>query len=447
VKKIMIFNFLNKITRNDSRIVKIIINSIGSIASKGVNLLISIVSVPLLLNYLGHERYGMFAMVTSLLGFMTFSDLGLGLGLQNRIPDYKESTDKTLIQKAISTTFFTLVSISFLLFLILFCGNFFIDWAKFYNVHSAIAIKEASGVSWAFFLCFLIGLPFNTVSSVLNGNQEGYVNEIWRSTGNILCILLLIVAVNSHFSTPLLTAIMYGSLSTTTLLSFLYIFGKTRPQWRPNLSLWRKDIVGVLFKDGSIYFILQLFAIGLTTVDGFLIAQHLGSETVTTFMVGLRLISIVSLPLTLINGQILPALNDAIAKDEQQWIKKILKKALLANSLYISILGVLLAFFGNTIIKWWIGDAIKIGGQLWAGFITLFTFMVYNSLVSNILLSPKLLKYTIIAFPLSVCFLIVGKWLLISYWGLSAMLIGGSSLMLLIYILPALFKFKKINFL
>jgi O-antigen/teichoic acid export membrane protein len=440
-------DFLNKITKNDSRITKIIVNTIGSIASKGVNLIINIVSVPLLLNYLGQERYGMFAMVTSLLGFMSFSDLGLGLGLQNRIPEYKLNEDKTLIQKAISTTFFTLTGISFLLFFILFCGNFFIDWSKFYNVHSAIAIKESSGVSWAFFFCFLINLPFNVVFNVVNGNQESYVNEIWRSFGNALCILLLYIAVKNQLGTPLLTAIMYGSLSATTILAFLYIFGKTRPQWRPKLSLWRKDIVLTLFKDGSIYFILQIFALGLTTIDGFFIAQHLGSETVTTFMIGLRLISIISLPLTMINGQILPALNDAIAKDEHQWIKKILRKALWANTAYILIFGVFLSLLGNTIIKTWVGDALKIDGQLWVGFIALFTFMVYNSLISNILLSPKLLKYAIIAFPFAMCFTTIIKWLLISYLGLSAMLTGGSLLMLLIYILPTLFKFKKINFL
>jgi O-antigen/teichoic acid export membrane protein len=447
VIKIKAANFLNKITKDDSRVTKIIINTISSIASKGVNLIINIVSVPLLLTYLGQERYGMFAMVTSLLGFMTFSDLGLGLGLQNRVPEYKLNADKTLIQKAISTTFFTLTGVSILLFFILYCGNFFIDWAKFYNVHSPIAINESSGVSWAFFFCFLITLPFNTVYSVLNGNQEGYVSEVWRSVGNVLCIILLFIAVKSQFSTPLLTAIMYGSLSITTFLAFFYIFGKTRPQWRPKLSLWRKEIVHILFKDGSIYFILQLFAIGLTTVDGFLIAQHLGSEKVTTFMVGLRLISIISLPLTLINGQILPALNDAIAKDENQWIKKILRKALWANTVYISIFGLLLCFLGNNIIKLWVGNTVKIDSPLWLGFIALFAFTVYNSLVSNILLSPKLLKYTIVAFPISVCLLVVTKWLLIVYWGLPAMVIGGSLLMLLIYILPTLFKFKKNNFL
>jgi O-antigen/teichoic acid export membrane protein len=447
VIKIKVANFLNKVTKNDSRVAKIIVNTMSSIASKGVNLIVNIVSVPLLLNYLGQERYGMFAMVTSLLGFMTFSDLGLGLGLQNRIPEYKLSEDKTLIQRAISTTFFTLVGISILLFLILFFGNFFIDWAKFYNVHSAIAIKESSGVSWAFFFCFLISLPFNTVFNVLSGNQEGYVNEIWRSGGNILCIFLLFIAVKSQFSTPLLTAIMYGSMSMITFLAFLYIFGKTRPQWRPKLSLWHKNTVRILFRDGSIYFILQLFAMGLTTIDGFLIAQYLGSETVTTFMIGLRLVSILSLPLALINGQILPALNDAIAKNEHQWIKKILRKALIANTAYILIVGLFLFLIGNVLIKLWVGNAVKIDGQLWFGFITLFTFMVYNSLISNILLSPKLLQYTIVAFPLSVCLLITAKWLLISSLGLPAMLIGGSLLMLVVYILPSLFKFKKINFL
>jgi O-antigen/teichoic acid export membrane protein len=447
VIKAKTIHFLNKITKNDTRIAKIIVNSLGSVASKGVNLLINIFSVPLLLNYLGQERYGMFAMVTSLLGFMTFSDLGLGLGLQNRIPEYKINEDKTLIQKAISTTFFTLTGVAVALGILLFCGNFFIDWASFYNVHSPVAIAEASAVSWAFFFCFLIGLPFNTIFSVLNGNQEGYISEIWRSLGNIFCIVLLVFAVKSQLSTAYLTAIMYGSMSLVTILGFLYIFGKTRVQWRPKLSLWNKNIVSLLFKDGSLYFILQLFAIGLTTVDSFLIAHKLGSESVATFSIGLRLLNIIALPFTLINAQILAALNDAVAKNDTAWIKKNIRRGLLGNTIYIVAMSLFLLFFGNTVIFHWVGNTIPINPQLWMGFIALFVFMVYNTFVSYILLSPKFLKYTVRVFPISVCLLIPIKWFLLTHFGLPAMLTGGAIFMLLFYIFPTIFKLRNVNYL
>jgi O-antigen/teichoic acid export membrane protein len=424
-----------------------ILSVMGSLFSKGINLITNIISVPLLLTYLGNERYGMFAMVTSLLGFMTFSDLGLSLGLQNRIPEYREKEDKSIIQKAISSTFFTLFSIAILLFFVLFFANNFINWANFFNVQSEIAKVEASSVAWAFFFCFLISLPFNTVYSVINGNQEAYISEIWRSFGNLLCIILLYVAVFFKGNTAIFTLIMYGSISITTLAAFCYIFGKTRKNWQPRWSLWDKNLVKLLFKDGIIYFVLQIFTIGLTTVDSFFIAKQQGSESVTTFMVGLRLIVIVSLPLTLINGQILPALNDAIAKTDTPWIKKNLRKALFINSVYVVLMSLVLFLFGDLILELWVKNMVKMDKNLWIGFILLFAFMVYNSLISNILLSPKFLRYTLYAFPISIVLMVTLKWLLLVNYGLAAMLAGGSILMIAIYLIPSLLKFKKINYL
>ena len=53
-----------------------------SFVLKAVSILIGLLFVPLLLNYLDAERYGIWLTLTSIVGWFTFFDAGLGNGLE-----------------------------------------------------------------------------------------------------------------------------------------------------------------------------------------------------------------------------------------------------------------------------------------------------------------------------------------------------------------------------
>src|SRR5438552_374368 len=60
---------------------RIALTSATSILSKGVSLLTMLISVPLTVNYLGAERFGLWMTVSSLVTFLAFADFGIGNGL------------------------------------------------------------------------------------------------------------------------------------------------------------------------------------------------------------------------------------------------------------------------------------------------------------------------------------------------------------------------------
>src|SRR5690606_39295784 len=57
--------------------------ALTSLVCKAGNILLQIVAIPMALVVLGREDFGVFATVSSLIGFIILSDLGVGPGLTN----------------------------------------------------------------------------------------------------------------------------------------------------------------------------------------------------------------------------------------------------------------------------------------------------------------------------------------------------------------------------
>src|SRR5665213_1712460 len=79
---------------------------------------INLITVPLTVNYLGAERYGLWMAISSVLALMSFADLGLGNGLLNAVSKANGRNNIEEAQTAVSSTFFILLGISLILSLI-----------------------------------------------------------------------------------------------------------------------------------------------------------------------------------------------------------------------------------------------------------------------------------------------------------------------------------------
>ena len=79
--------------------------------------------VPLLLNYLDAERYGVWLTLTSIVGWFTFFDAGLGNGLRNNLTEAFAKGNMIQAKEYISTTY-AIIGLIFFSVLILF---FFIN--------------------------------------------------------------------------------------------------------------------------------------------------------------------------------------------------------------------------------------------------------------------------------------------------------------------------------
>lgn len=82
VKKIKDF-----FTIGHERSIKVKKNILLSFFLKGISVVVSFLMVPITLNYLNVERYGIWLTLSSIIGWFYILDIGLGNGLRNKFTE------------------------------------------------------------------------------------------------------------------------------------------------------------------------------------------------------------------------------------------------------------------------------------------------------------------------------------------------------------------------
>ena len=78
---------IRKLFKGSERTAKVKKNAIGSILIKGWSILISLILVPMTMDYLSPEIYGIWLTVSSVIVWLNFFDVGFTLGLKNKLAE------------------------------------------------------------------------------------------------------------------------------------------------------------------------------------------------------------------------------------------------------------------------------------------------------------------------------------------------------------------------
>lgn len=79
--------FRNLILRGSERSVKAKKNILYMLLIKGGNILIGLLLVPLTLEYVDSEKYGIWMALSSMVAWISFFDIGISNGLKNRLAE------------------------------------------------------------------------------------------------------------------------------------------------------------------------------------------------------------------------------------------------------------------------------------------------------------------------------------------------------------------------
>ena len=144
---------------------------------KIISLLTSLLIVPITINYLNNEVYGIWMTISSMLFWISTFDIGLGNGMRNYLTKAISEKDLTLGRKYISTTLSLLsliaITIGFLLLIPLFTINF----NKFFNTFaiSNVDLRNALFVALAF---TLLNFVTKNIGLIFVAMQKYAINDL-----------------------------------------------------------------------------------------------------------------------------------------------------------------------------------------------------------------------------------------------------------------------------
>ncbi|NID11659.1 lipopolysaccharide biosynthesis protein [Fibrivirga algicola] len=435
----------SKMFSSNVRKKKFIFSAASSFGLKGIGMLVGFLNLPLIYNAIGSERYGMMLSITSIAAVINFADLGLGFGLQNRVPRLLKE-DRSILQRTISSTFYFLAFSSILVFFLFCILTFNINWQQILNIHSKDAINEVeiSVYLFAFILC--LSVPFSIVQKIQIGFQEGYNTNLWVSGGNLFGLFALFILYKFEINTPLVILAVFGTNTIFIIVNFIHYFLFKRRDLFPSISEANIGLIKSVIAESFSFFWVQLLALLLFASNSALIVYYNSPEMVTEFNIAYKLLILVMVPIESSAPYITPVLNEAALEGDSNWVKKSITKGLYITIIVSLICSLLIYLFGNYIIKLWIGSsAILEQGTIIAMAFYIILFSGVGCILSYIMLSSKFIKQKTIIYTIAVILTLIVKVFSIKNYGVEGAVWSTTVPMFLFYIIPCLVLLKKKN--
>jgi O-antigen/teichoic acid export membrane protein len=315
------FDTLTPGGRAEERVRKAGLTTLTAAVATAIASITQLVSMPLALNYLGQERYGMWQTIASVVGMMAFADLGMGSGLLTAIAQASGREDKEDAKRLVSSAFFMLAAVAAFLLLGFLWLAPFVNWTRVFNVTSPLAMGEAGPAMAACALCFALNLPLGIVRNIQSGYQEGFQSNLWQCLGSIAALGAVIGCVYAKVSLCILVLGLMGTPVLITLLNAATYLGYQRPALRPSWRHFNVRAARGLLRTGFAFLAISiLMAIGISS-DNIVVAQLLGAKAVTELAVPARLAAPLTALAMMLYLPMWAANGEAIARGDIAWVR------------------------------------------------------------------------------------------------------------------------------
>ena len=383
--------------RSKERYRRILLTALAALAARGIGIAVSLISVPITLNYLGTERYGLWMTISSVLALLAFADLGMGNGLLNAIAKADGEDDIEAAQKNVSSAFFMLLTIGTIIAIVFLILYPVVPWPRVFNVETAVAMQESGPAIAVLMASFCINMPLGIAQRIQMGYQEGYKYYIWQVVGSLLGLGGVLVAVFLEAGLPWLALAMSGGPAIGVLLNCVVLFGVSRPWLLPKWRRLNWNTARNLANTGIWFLVLQVLTVVGTTSDNVVIAQVLGVSAVTVYAVTQKLFSITQVAQYFLTP-LWPAFGEAMARSDYTWARRTLNRALVLSLGIGLFTAVPLVIFGDWIVPMWTRANIEPSQFLLIGLGLNVLLAAYGGVMSTFLNSGKLLSRQVVFF-------------------------------------------------
>ncbi|SNT43324.1 Membrane protein involved in the export of O-antigen and teichoic acid [Granulicella rosea] len=342
--------------RARERMRRVFLTSLASGVSKVISVGGTLVSVPFTLRYLGPELYGVWMVLVSIIGAMSFADLGIGNGLMNAVADASGKDDRVALEEAISSAFFLMLIIAGSLTLIGVVAYPFLPWPRLFNVRPDLAVQGAHAfvVLYAFFVA---NIPLGVILRIQSGLQQGYLSNIVAAAGSALGLILLFVVIVLHGSLSWLVFASSCGIVVATLINGYLLF-REMPWLLPRWATYHGTTSRRLLQSGLMFFILQTAVALSYTSDNIVIAQVKGAAAVAVYSVPQKLFAVISMLISMVLLPLWPAYGEAASRGDVGWVRSTFLNSLKTAFTFSALAGTFFVLIGPWLLKHTVGREV-----------------------------------------------------------------------------------------
>lgn len=315
-------------------------------------------TVPYLMQAFGLRNYGLWLAISSFANSFYTLDFGLSNGFRNKFTAALASENYPEAKSYLSTIYAILALFAIAIFLIFSLLSPWIDWSSVLSILANEASAAQKALWWVtFFFCLKL------VVSVLNTALIAAHKVALSSFIEMLQILVtFFVSVWFSIDPNLSFEKMVALLSLIPVLVYLFsslpVFALSLKSVRPAIAEIKFKLVSVLLQKGMQFFIIQITAMFLFTIGGFLAGSIYGLEAAAEFGLINKYYAIPLMGFSIILTPFWAGFTDAWIKNDVGWIKKVIKNLMRLWLLYVAFLAIMV-YFSEDIFKLWLGKNMQ----------------------------------------------------------------------------------------
>ena len=316
------------------------ISGIKNVLLKPLNMVLSLVYTPLLLSYLGKESYGLWSTILTVINWINYFDLGIGLGLRNLLTKELTAKQYEKAKKTVSTAYVILSGISLFILAILIIMVFCLDWFELFNTQ--IDIRQPLLITFVFLCINLVLALCNQLLYALQLSERVAFRSAVVQLINLVGVLVLL---NTTSPNLVYMAVLFGLTSSVVHIANMIGVFKKHKYLRPSISMFEREKIPQITTVGFSFFAIQLSCLLLYSADHFLITHFLGPEEIAPVDIANK---IFGLGCTFLAALMIPYLSrttEALEQGNFKWIRRAIKKMYILYALVVAVYIVLAVFF------------------------------------------------------------------------------------------------------
>lgn len=363
-----------KVNGTDVRSSKMRKNTIAMLGIRGISILLSLFSAPIMLHHVDRADYGILLTLTSIVHWIGMMDIGLGNGLRNKLPQYLVTNNVTKAKEAISSCYGAMAIYIFILIGVFLITSQFINWIDVLNSPNSNE-EEILGLVNVVFVAFCFQFLFGLINSILFAYQLPAYQAILSLLGQFLALIALIVQV---YVFNVDSVFQIGSINCiippiVILGGSLFLFRGKLKNVAPQFDLINLKSVGGILSIGIKFFILQIITIVLFQANNIIITRSVGPEAVVEYNLAFKYITILTMLFNIIVTPIWSATTDAYIRNDFDWIRKTVRSRK-KIAMYIIGGGILMVLISKPVYDVWLGN-----GTIEVSYTTTALVMTYSA--------------------------------------------------------------------
>jgi O-antigen/teichoic acid export membrane protein len=361
--------------RSTERYRRAALTAAANLLARASTIVSALVSVPLMLHYLGAERYGMWLTVSSVVSFIAVADFGLGSGLLTALAAARGSGDAAAEKRLVSTACAAVAAIAVVGLIVLAIGIAVVDWPSVFRVTSQAAVVEARPAVAIAAGCALLALILSLVTSINASLQEGYVNGLWQGAFTLVGLGAVVVGIHAGVGLPCLILAMAGTPVVGSFLNGVVLFAVRKPWLRPDLHHASPALARHLLSSGVAFTVLAVMYFAIMASPNLVITQVIDAAAVPEFAVPAKVFFAANLLVALVVNPLWPAYAEALARRDVAWTRRALVRSFVAAGVIGAPPCIALAVFGGPLVHWWVGSSVTPSPGLLSG-LAVWTFLI-----------------------------------------------------------------------